>query len=213
MTGGVNGARALRSVLRGGSAMMVLGLAAIATPAAAVVFMPAPITYTRSGTYQDATYSYSITTDGNIGQLTGSDITAFSFQSSRPTYADVSFNSSNGNVFYPSSGLSATASDLNFDFDSGHGAVFYSNTTPVSVCFDGGEGLCGGSSGHGLTNIYVGSQNFTDISPMSGVQSVASAGGGPGAPAPLLGVGLIPALGSFGGLIATRLRRRKAALA
>jgi hypothetical protein len=164
----------------------------------------AQVTYTGSGSVgSTGTYNLSVTTDGALGSLSDSDITDFTIMIT-DSHGSLTLTPLNAGVEI-GGGLSATSTDLLFDFSSS-GYALFQNPAPGSsenfLCFAGQ--ICGSSSG--AINLLVGNDFPGGVSTtaMSGNVVIASVAGAVPEPATwaLMLVG-------FGG-IAFALRRRKA---
>jgi hypothetical protein len=165
--------------------MRKIVLAAALMSAAAVVAAPAsaePLLYTYT---MPSGYLATWSIDSNPTP-TGFDSTGFSLD----IFDYVSPNTTSNNVsmtFYD-------ASQVPFNFyDPGSG-------------FASGDNLYSGPTSSPTMNTGV----FSIVSDNYGPGSLSVVGsGGPGAPGPLAGVGLLPALAGAGALFGTRFRRRK----
>ncbi len=172
--------------------------AVIATSANAIVY-----TADRSvGTGGHVTLS--ITTDGTIGNITSSNITDYSIQISG-TAGTYLLNPGDSQVAV-TGGLAATAGQLTFDFASSNYALFqnpYAGSGQNFYCFAGS--VCG-TFDH-AENLLVGSDySQVETNARSGVQVVATAGGGTAAvPEPASWAMFI---GGFG-LVGSAMRRRQ----
>lgn len=174
-------------------------LALFATPALAA------ITYTGANTVgSSGSYTLSVTTDGTIGTIGTGNITSF----------NITINDSHGSITLTplnagaeiGGGLSATATDLLFDF-SGSGFALFQHPAPGSsedfLCF--AASLCGNFTN--ATNLLVGTDfpSGVSTSPMRGNLVIASVNGSVPEPATWAMM-----LVGFGG-IGFAMRRRKAA--
>ncbi|WP_235913335.1 PEPxxWA-CTERM sorting domain-containing protein [Croceibacterium salegens] len=122
----------------------------VATPASATVYL---VNVSGNGLSANG----SVTTDGTIGALTTSNITDWFFDLD-DGFSTFSLNGPSNSTFLTSSGLSATASGLFFDFGGSGYALFqnpYISSGINFVCFTGSQ-LCGG----GTNRVSVSVNNF-----------------------------------------------------
>lgn len=178
-------------------------LAVSATPALAA------ITYTGSSTVGSAgSYSLSVTTDGATGALSTSDITDWliTISDSHGTFTLTPLDSQ---VQIGGSALSATPTDLTFDF-AGSGYALFQNPAIGSsanfLCFAGQ--VCGNYSD--AINLLVGTDFPAGVStsPMSGSVIIASAISG-AVPEPATWAMMLVGFGAVG----FAMRKRKSAIA
>jgi hypothetical protein len=153
--------------------------------------------------------SGTITTDGKIGALISTDIAGYSLTLSNsrlPHSLSITLTPANSGLLLNPGSLSATATNLLFDFDSTKPTIFIIDSvlSPSAICFEGFTGSC--STPPDSETLSFGNEfqrTFT------GVRSIASASATPlPAALPLFATGL-GALGLFG----WRRKRKETAVA
>jgi hypothetical protein len=134
---------------------------------------------------------------------------SFTFDAPTFTYSDFDITTGDGSIpgFHYTSANSFANSDSPSSFYLFNNDFFFSPPgNGFHLAFDEPLGDAGGIRSFSMdqTREYLTGEQ----SPRNATSGFVTSAG-PGAPAPLAGMGLIPALGSFGALIATRWRRRK----
>lgn len=171
----------------------------------------AQITYTSGATSvgTNGSYTLSVTTDGTLGALSTGNVTDFliNISDSHGMFALTPVNAD----FLTSGGLSATATDLLFDFNSGGFALFQNPTTGSGqnfLCF--ASSVCGANANS--INLLVGA-NFSEISqsPMQGNVVIASVSAA--VPEPSTWAMMLVGFGMVGASIRYRRRPTKVAYA
>ena len=161
------------------SATALLSTLAFAVPAEA-------ITYIGNRTIQDGNVQISITTDGTLGALTAANLTDWTFSITVPP-------NSGGNLFGPlgaanssvqllgSGGLTATATQLLFDFDGRSRLTFAADNQPpftaIGYCLGGRAANARCVNTRGVEAIANGLLNFRETT-FDGIGIIASTGGG-----------------------------------
>lgn len=175
-------------------------LLTIATPASAAEYL-----VNISGNGVSATGS--ITTDGTVGVLSESNITDWLLSLDDGSGAFTLDGPSNSEVWLIGTALSATATDLLFDF-SRSGFLLFQNPSVGSgtnfACFTGNS-VCGG----GTNRISITVGNFGGGVPQSGVQSIASIGSAAAVPEPSTWALMLLGFGFVGGAMRSARRREK----
>lgn len=134
--------------------------------------------YVKNGTVgSTGSYNLSVTTDNTIGALSASNVTAWNIfiSDGANNFTLTQLNSAAGS----SGGLTATATDLLFDFSSG-GYFFFQNPTTGSggpfFCWQGNG--CFDFSGGGIALDPVSADGNYQLTRLQGTQIVASVAGG-----------------------------------
>ena len=175
-----------------GAAAIGLGLLSLAQSAYA-----APITYSVNQTFGPGSAVGTITTDGTIGSLASANITGWSLTLNDGTNTVlVQTGSNNSAVFITGTALTATPTNLLFNYGSVPNSDFSIATPGAPLAFWGqicytSFSNCWGPDGVGVYN--VGGSNLSVYIAQSGQQIIAS-GGTAAVPVPaslaLLGIGL-----------------------
>ena len=164
-------------------------------------------TYVANRSVGAGTVNLSITTDDTIGVLDDANIVDFLITVDDGT---TSFTLSGFNADFDiiGTGLSATATDLLFDFDQGAYALFQSPLLASGgpfYCLQGGATACfdflGAAEGF---DPVVATQGQIERTPFSGVQVIASVGA---IPEPATWGLMILGLGAVGGAVRRQVRR------
>jgi hypothetical protein len=125
------------------------------------------------------TADYSISTDGAIGNIMSSDITAFQINLVEPNDS-VSFDNTDGGFFniYTPSGVTASSSQLTFNFDNSNvTALVFGTYTGNTASFGFDTGSIYINSGSGVGAVLVPSSNPNGdvfFKSESGTQVIAS---------------------------------------
>jgi len=191
--------------IRAGLVSGALAAALLATSAAA---SPYVFSISKDG----VTASGSITTDGTLGVLSSQNILSAEVTVTNgitsQTIATSTFGyfGSASDVVGTIGGLSATATSLTFDFDGSGKNFWIEGPTNGNGLFSGiswaGNGTSCAYGGYG-TCLYLNAVGPTVYETNTGTQIIATRTA-PGAPGPLAGAGLLAALASIVGLLATR---------
>ncbi len=167
-------------------------------PVAASICRAADITYDVNLTIGAGSVTGDIITDGTIGTLFDSDIVDWNLLVNDGTHTfDLTGPLSGDNSAFDVTleGLTATATDLLYDFDNGNEAEFYyTGFLPVNVCFiSSGAPDCTGS-GYGagealiVCQVYPGCYGSSDsdsqYAALTGTQVIAGPESSPGTPEP-----------------------------
>lgn len=191
------------------SATALLSALAFAVPAEA-------ITYIGNRTIQDGNVQISISTDGTLGTLTAANLTDWTFSITVPP-------NSGGNLFGPlgmtnssvqllgSGGLTATATQLLFDFDGASRLSFTKDNQPpftaIGYCLGGQAANARCVNTRGVEAIANGLLNFREIT-LDGIGIIASTGGGlGGVPEPASWVLMIIGFGLAGAALRRKTSR------
>ncbi len=154
---------------------MKITIAAVALAfAASSAAYAAPITYTFSETAGSQTAKGSVTTDGVIGTLGQSDITAFTLMVSNGTLSNLVNSSNGGSIVVAGSDLTASASALSFNFGAtdGGGLAFFDQTVSNVLCI-AEQGAC--FPPNLVDNIVIGvNANYTQVNTAPTNQVIAS---------------------------------------
>ena len=138
----------------------------LAAPAAAIDYI-----VDLSGNGLSATGS--ISTDGTLGALSESNITAFTFTLD-DGFDTFTINEDNADVLFGGGGLVSTLDNLLFNFSNPNAFALFQNPRLGSgrnfICFAGG--LCGGGS----SRISITASNFGAGIPQTGSRIIASVG-------------------------------------
>jgi len=148
------------------SALIVLALSPVNARAT-------DITYTISQSFADGTtVNGTITTDGTLGTVSAADIVSFYFNFTQYGYIpgvgfttrDSSESSASGAfAYYPrSSGLSATSTELLFDFSDGGSMTFVNQPGSTALSFQPGSEDIGGG-GIPSTENLTGTQEIASV--------------------------------------------------
>lgn len=176
------------------SSLCVLGaLLAVASPSGSCAAV-----YLGSGNVgSSGSYNLSITTDDTIGILNNANILAYSITISDGINT-INLNPPNSDVLIAGNGLTASATDISFNFSVFGLALFQSPTTGSGgpfLCFQG-TGCHGGDPGIGLAPISGGS---IQASARQGTQIVASVVSVPGGvPEPATWAMMLVGFGAMG---------------
>jgi hypothetical protein len=187
--------------MKGDISMKFLKATLAAALALAATTQANAITYTSTRTVGTGTANLSITTDDTIGLLSTANITSFTITVAN-SFGSFTINEDNGEAQIVGSALSATATNLLFDFtgEGGSYALFQAPTIGSAQTFYCLEVTVCANNPNGETllpdNNYNEHRSFANY---SGQQVIASADGAAVVPEPatwgmmLLGFGLVGA--------------------
>jgi hypothetical protein len=163
-------------------------------------------TYISDRTVGTGVISFSLTTDDTIGLLGASNITNYAITITSGVNT-ISFAPANASIFVFGSALSATATDLNFDFDGAPNSFLVFNRGAGigdHYCFE--TSGCSGSFSNAESFRLGQSGSFT-AETRSGIQAIASVASATAVPEPATWALMLLGFGSIG-LGMRRSRRR-----